>query len=157
MNANSFNTILNVTVLEKMGEVSGIFDILVKKHTDNNLKESIIKSLRHDSEKNRHGLHVLKENPSKESSEIDFKYSPTFYRQRLSQTKFPYKISDTIELIDAFSCMGSRFGLQPLSVFVEVFQSSCIKDKIWANVYYVADSEIPACSIKVTTLTKSIN
>ena len=157
MNTNSSNKVINITVIEKTGEVNGIFDILVKKHTDNNLKENIIKSLRHDNEKNKHGRHVLKENPNRESSEIDFNYSPTFYRQKLSKTKFPYKISDTVELIDAFSCIGSRFGLKPLSVFVEVYQSTCGNNRIWANIYYVSDSEIPACIIKTTTITKFID
>lgn len=61
----------------------------------------------------------------------------------------PYQLTDTITVIDAFTCIGSRFGLDTLSVIVEVCQSNCGEERIWANIYYAADSEIPACVIKI--------
>ena len=156
MNNNNSNMALNIIILEKTGEISGIFDVIVKKYTDN-IEKDILKTLRYDKEKNTHGPHVLKENLNEESSKIDFKYAPTFYRQTLSKNKLPYRVSDTVELIDTFSCIGSRFGLKPLSVFIEVYQSTCDKYKIWADIYYVADSEIPACTIKAITILKIID
>ena len=157
MDINNSNIIIEITILEKIGEVNGIFDVIIKKYINENIEKDIIKSLKYDKEKNMCGPHVLKENPNIKSSEVDFEYPPTFYRQSLSKNKLPYKISNTVELIDTFSCIGSRFGLKPLSVFVEIYRSTCGYHRIWANIYYVADSEIPACTIKAITIVKTIN
>ena len=66
--------------------------------------------------------------------------------------KLPYKLTDTIKVIDAFVCSGSRFGLSLLTeVLVEICESNCANNTIWANIYHVADSEIPVSIITVST------
>ncbi len=145
---------INTTVLEKTGEVTGIFDIITMKITVDNrekLKKEIIKVLRYDREENMHSKYILPKNPSKDSSKVVFLYGPAMYRQAIAACPLPHKIEKTVKIIDTFTCIGSRFGLQPLSVFVEVCQSTCGEKRIWAKIYYVADSEIPACTIKATT------
>ena len=105
-------------------------------------EKAILDYLRYDNERG------LDRNPSIKPIEVVFHYTPVYYRQRIA-ARLPYRLTDTITVIDAFACMGTRFGLKPLMVFVEVYKSSCGENRIWANIFYVADSEIPICTIKV--------
>ena len=147
--------LIHTTVLEKTGIVNGTFDVLV---SDKKIeKEEILKALRIDREEGIHSKYMIDKNPSKDPKEIEFFYEPTRCRQKISTGKLPCKISTTINLIDAFVCLGSRFGLQPLNVFVEVYQSTCGYRGIWAKIYYVADSEIPVCIITAKTYTRNID
>ena len=144
---------LYVTVLEKIGIVNGTFDVIVSKLDD--IKKEILTSLRLDREADIHGKHMVGKNPSKDPKDIEFHYNPTYYRQHLAAS-IPFKVEPTIELIDAFACIGSRFGLQPLNVFVEVYQSTCGYNPIWAKIFYVADSEIAICTIIANTYRRTM-
>ncbi len=137
--------IIHTTILEKTGDVNGIYNVFTSKEEITN--EEIIESLRFDNEEHMYSKHMLDKNPSKDSSEINFNSNAVHYRQELAATKLPYRIQPTVDLIDSFVCLGSRFGLQPLNVFVEIYQSTD-NNKIWAKIFYVADSEIPACIIR---------
>lgn len=148
-------------VFKKKGDVSGVYGLLPKSPLINSsdLKENktinrqaILNYFRYDREEGTCGPLWPDKNPSKDPKDIDFYYHPVYYRQRIA-SKIPYKISDTVTLIDVFTCLGSRFGLESLQVFVEVYESSCGSERIWANIYYVADSEVPACIIEVNEFT----
>ncbi len=147
--------LIHTIVLQKTGEVNGVFDVLI---SDKKIeREEIIKSLRYDRENGIHSKHMIGKNPSRNSEEIEFYYTPTMYRKELAATNLPYKVEPTVNLVDAFSCLGSRFGLQPLNVFVEVYQSTSGYRRIWAKIYYVADSEIPVCTITAEVYTKNVD
>lgn len=111
-------------------------------------EKDILDLLRRDHERNFGDTSISVANPSKESTEIDFRYNPVFYRQTIADN-LPFRLTATIKVIDSFACMGTRFGLKPLMVFVEVYKSSTGENRIWANIFYVADSEIPICTIRV--------
>jgi hypothetical protein len=150
-----------VMVLRQIGDVSQIYGVLpdhsskinnmtsrgeYKQYKKEN-KESILKCLRYDNEK---GLdRIPTTNPSKDTKDVIFHYNPVYYRQAIANN-LPYQITNTITVIDSFACLGSRFGLQELMVFVEVYESSCGDGRIWAHIFYVADSEVPVCTIMVT-------
>lgn len=107
---------------------------------------AILDYLRYDNEC---GLdRVPNTNPSIHSAKVVFHYNPVYYRQKIANN-LPYKLTDTITVIDSFACLGSRFELRQLMVFVEVYKSLCGENRIWANIFYVADSEIPICTIRV--------
>ena len=144
--------LLNLLVFEQRGDVSSIFAITPavaydKKDSNNINKEKILEMFRRDSEANMYG-NVIDKNPSLDISTIKFYYTPIMEKQQ-KYKKLPYQLTSTITVIDAFTCIGSRFGLDTLSVVVEVCQSNCGVHDIWANIYYVADSEIPATTINV--------
>lgn len=145
--------LLTLLVFEQKGSVNGIFAITPaiaynKDDAKELNKKKILEILRHDREENLHGKHVLDKNPSEDLSTIKFYYNPVMEKQQ-KYKNLPYKLTDTITVIDAFTCIGSRFRLDTLSVIVEVCQSNCGEERIWANIYYVADSETPVCVIKI--------
>jgi hypothetical protein len=53
-----------------------------------------------------------------------------------------------IWIYDAFSCMGDKFNLKDLNVFVELKYSNMSCGILWAEIYYVADCIIPAMIIR---------
>ena len=141
--------LLTLLVFEQKGSINDTFAIVpATANNKDNFKElnkkKILEMLRHDRERNLQSG----ENPSKDLSIIKFYYNPVMEKQQ-KYKNLPYQLTDTITVIDAFICRGSRFGLAPLSVIVEVCQSNCGEKRIWANIYYVADSEIPACVIRI--------
>jgi len=84
-------------------------------------------------------------NPSVEPSTVKFLYTPVMYKQA-KYAELPYK-EGTYTVVDAFACSGTRFYMDSLQVFVEVCKSDMGERRIWANVYYVSDSVIPAIVI----------
>lgn len=151
-----------VIILEQIGVINQIYGILpdhlcavnnkTTKVEYDELKakneKAILNYLRYDTEREFRDTNISVANLSKDSTEVDFRYNPVFYRQKIA-ADIPFKLTPTITVIDAFACMGTRFGLKPYQVFVEVYKSSCGENRIWANIFYVADSEIPICIIKV--------
>ena len=145
--------LITVLIFKQKGNVNNIFAIgpavaHTKIGSKNINKKKILETLRYDREKRSYGKNVLNENPSEDLSKVKFYYSPVMEKQQ-KYKNLPYQLTDTITVIDAFTCIGSRFGLDTLRVIVEVCQSNCGDQRIWANIYYVADSEIPACVIEV--------
>jgi hypothetical protein len=145
--------LLNLLVFDQKGDVNSIFAIIPaiaydKEDSKTKNKEQILERLRHDSEANVYGKHVIDKNPSLDISTVKFYYTPLMEKQQ-KYKKLPCQLTSTITVIDAFTCIGSRFGLDTLSVIVEVCQSNCGLHDIWANIYYVADSEIPATTINI--------
>ena len=140
--------VLEIIILVKQGEVNGIFDIIPTFPNDEKIEEKIVEALRKDREKDVIGWLVPEENPSKNIEEIDFRYLPTMEKQNLYAEGFPVKIGKSEEIIDAFTCFGSRFGLKVPSVIVEIHKSLCGGPHYWACVYYAADSQAPACIIR---------
>ena len=145
--------LIEILVFEQEGESNGVLAIMPavaynKKDKHKRDKEKILEILRYDREKEVYGAYGLDKNPSRDISTIEFYYSPFMEKQKKFQT-LPYQITDTIQVIDVFTCIGSRFGLKPLSVIVEVCESNCGNNPIWANVYYIANSETPAIIIRV--------
>ena len=142
-------------IFEQTGEVNSVFDILssVPLNTKGSMKknkQNILKNLRRDREEDIIGPLVPDKNPSEDISTVEFYYTPCMVKQKnYRPSNLPYKLSETIQVIDAFTCIGSRFGLKSLSVIVEVCQSNCGGNHIWANIYYVANSEVPASTIRV--------
>lgn len=146
-------SLLNLLVFEQRGKVNSIFTIIPaiaydKKNSEERNKEKILEIFRHDYEKGTYVKYVLDENPSKDISTIEFYYNPLMEKQK-KYKNLPYQLTDTIQVIDTFTCLGARFGLDSLSVIVEVCQSNCRDHGIWANIYYVADSEVPVTVITV--------
>ena len=147
--------LIHTAVLEKTGIVNGTFEVIVSENPVHS--REILEALRVDREEGVHSKYMIGKNPSKNPKEIEFLYEPTLCRQKLATAKLPCKVSSTVNLIDAFVCIGSRFRLQPLNVFVEVYQSTCGYKGIWAKIYYVADSEIPVCIITAKIYTRNID
>lgn len=148
---------LNIYIFEKKGEVSGVYGVISRiplkdgqtvEEVQKANKQVILDYFRFDREKGVYGAGVPDINPSKDSKDVKLLYDPVFYRQKIAR-EIPHKISNTVTLIDSFACFGTRFGLKNIRVFVEVYESNCGPQRIWANIYYVADSEIPACIITV--------
>lgn len=145
--------LLNLLVFEQKGKVNSIFAMMPaiaydKEDSGKKNKEKILEMFRYDREENTYGKYVLDKNPSEDISTIEFYYSPLMGKQK-KYKNLPYQLTNTIQVIDTFTCIGSRFGLDSLSVIVEICQSNCGKNDIWANIYYIADSEIPATVITV--------
>jgi hypothetical protein len=135
------------------GCVSGVFGIVPcadsrDQDAEKKDEEAILAMLRCDREKGLCGQGIPASNPSLDPSTVEFIYKPAMYKQKLYSRQFPFSIASSYGIIDAFVCLGSRFGLQQLQVFVEVCKSNCGDGRIWANIYYVSDSEIPACIIE---------
>ena len=147
-------SLLNLLVFEQKGKVNSIFNIVPaiaydKKDSEEKNKEKILKIFRYDREEKVCGRYsLITKNPSENISTVKFYYSPLMEKQVKYKT-LPYQLTGTVEVIDAFTCLGTRFGLDSLSVIVEICQSNCGEHYIWANIYYVADSEIPALVITV--------
>ena len=145
--------LLNLLVFEQKGDVNSIFSIIpaiaydAKDSNDKN-KKQILETLRYDREANVCGKYAIDKNPSLNISTIKFYYTPLMEKQQ-KYKKLPYQLTSTITVIDTFTCLGSRFGLRQLSVLVEVYESHCGAHDIWANVYYSANSEIPAVTINI--------
>ena len=153
--------LINLLVLSMQGEVNGNFAVIpradprVKSAQD--IDEAKIKEvLRNDREKNLHGSGVPEENPSLDPSSVEFYYATTMDKKKLYASGFPINMG-TYDIIDAFVCLGSRFGLRQLRVFVEVCHSRMGRGQYWANVYYVADSQVPACIITAEPYTVSLD
>jgi len=149
--------VLKIIALEKQGSTSGIFAMIPfwrdmeKVDTDEVtafVRERVLERLRFDREEHLCGAHVLDKNPSCDPSEVHFYYTATMEKQAIYRN-LPHDVGESYRIIDAFVCLGSRFGLDPLQVFVEVCESKLGGGRIWANVYYVADSEVPVCVIHV--------
>ena len=150
---------MEVIVFEQTGKVNNVYGVIKsnankinRETTKEEIKElheqnekAILDYFRYDQEKSIVGVQP---NPSKETGSIEFYYTPTLIKQEIAKN-LPYKLTETVTIIDSFACQGTRFGLQPLVVFVEVCQSNCGNNRIWANIYYAADSEIPCSIIKV--------
>jgi len=146
--------LLDLLVFEQTGKVNSIFTIIPaiaydKKDSGEKNKEKILEVFRYDYGEKTYSKYVPDENPSKDISTVEFCYNPLLEKQK-KYKNLPYPITNTIQVIDAFACLGTRFGLDSLSVIVEVCQSNCREHRIWANIYYVADSEVPATIITVT-------
>lgn len=85
-----------------------------------------------------------------EPQEVEFFYLPAMQRQRMYEN-LPFNTGLSYSIVDAFACSGARFGLKDIQVFVEICESACGKNPLWANIYYVADSQKPAA---IATLQK---
>jgi len=147
--------IVRTLVFVMQGCVSGVFSIIPfvwdsekTSGDDHNafVRKQVIDELRKDREKGV--VPGPGENPSRDPSTVEFFFTATMEKQRIYRN-LPHRVGDSYDIIDAFVCLGSRFELKPLQVFVEVCQSRLRNDELWANVYYVADSQIPACVIHV--------
>lgn len=148
---------IKVHVLRIEGTVNKTFHIIPQltfagkgMEAQEELEELVKSELRRDREENLSGPLVPDRNPTESALKPQYFYQPTQNRQALYKHGFPVRMG-TYSIIDAFSCMGSRFGLSGLSVFVELCRSNMGDKRLWANVYYVADSELPACIIRVET------
>jgi len=87
------------------------------------------------------GKHVM--DPVKD---VQFYYTPTMQRQAVYlewQQKKVISLSFSVNLIHVFATSGKYFGLHDITVFVEVKESQCGDARLWAEVYYVADSQVP--------------
>lgn len=145
--------LLNMFIFKQTGAVNNILYILPaiaynQKDAKKKNEKKILELLRYDHEEKLGGKYVLDRNPSEDLSTIEFHYNPVMEKQQ-KYRNLPYHLTNTITVIDAFTCIGSRFGLNTLSVIVEVCQSNCGDQHIWANIYYVADSEVPASVIEI--------
>lgn len=144
--------LLYVYVLRVEGRVNGIFALIPQvdyrvegaAQTD---EDRIKEVLRYDREQNLIGMYVPDKNPSQDPSVVRMYYTPSMARQQLYASGFPINMGP-YNIIDAFVCLGSRFGLDPLQVYVELCRSDFGEGMYWANVYYVATPELPACVIK---------
>ena len=137
-------------LFEQRGRVNDIFAILPaiaynRKDAKERNRKIILDAFRLDREVR---MPDEKKNPSKNILDIKFHYNP-FMEKQFKYTKLPYELTDTINIIDIFVCSGSRFSLKPLMVVVEVCESKCTSNPIWANIYYVANSEIPVSTITI--------
>lgn len=146
--------LLSLLVFDQKGSVNDIFAIMPaiaydKKDNEKKNKEEILQIFRRDREVGVFGGCGPTENPSLNISTIEFYYTPLMEKQR-KYKKLPYQLTSTIQVIDVFTCLGSRFGLEPLSVLVEICESNCGVHSIWANIYYAADGEVPASIITIT-------
>jgi len=145
--------IVRLLIFLKQGETSGVYtvrpspDPLTVEDWQERKEKIIIEALRHDWEERTYGGGIPEKNPSEDPDRIELFYTPVRQKQALYKG-LPAKM-DSYQIIDAFTCLGSRFDLKGLSVFVEICRSDMGGARYWANIYYVADSEIPACIIKV--------
>lgn len=133
-----------IVVLHQTGEVSRVLTAFTVPFGEDYLK-LFCDRLRHDWEKSVYGAGLPIDNPSEDPSTVKFFYRPCMDRQ-FKYRKLPYK-EGTYDVVDAFACLGSRFYMHGVQVFVEVCKSNMGGRRIWANIYYVADSEIPAARI----------
>ena len=127
----------------------GIFRSLLVPHRSD-YTNKVLEILRHDWEGGVHGGGFPKSNPTLDSDEMRFYYWPTMQKKAM-YANLPFTCG-SYQIIDAFVCLGERFGFKALQVFVEVCKSDMGGERLWANVYYVADSEVPVGTIKVTEL-----
>lgn len=92
-------------------------------------------------------------NPSVAVSSAEFYHRPFIEKQKAYQ-ELPVE-KDNHTVIDAFLCFGTRFGLKHLIVLVEVCR--CPKFNYWANIYYVADSIVPAAILRSEEWTMTLD
>jgi hypothetical protein len=118
--------------------------------------KEIIEFLRDDHEKRTYGNGVPDENPSLGVEVVNFYYTPTLEKKKLYSKGFPV-VQDTYDILDAFVCLGSRFGLEARQVIVEVCSSRMGDRRVWANIYYVVDSVLPVSVICSQELDVSLN
>jgi hypothetical protein len=95
---------------------------------------------------------VGKDYAAKDPQSIEFHYLPTMGRQEIYK-RLPYKeppFSGEVFIYDAFACVGDKFNLKDLAVFVELKYSSMACGILWAEIYYVGDCLVPAMIIRPT-------
>jgi hypothetical protein len=141
-----------ICIFEQKGDVSGVYYVLPlmdstkdPEHEKKNEKV-ILDALRHDHEANLIGR-VPKNNPSCDPAAIKFYYTGTMYRQKLYST-LPVVLPDRI-LIDVFTCLGSRFGLEQRNIFVEVYKNKTLNSDYYAHIMYVVSPERIASIISI--------
>ena len=78
---------------------------------------------------------------------VDFGYGPWRIKQRTYEY-LPLTIDKYITLVEAFTCVGDKFGLKDIQVVVEIKTSSTGTFRTWAEIYYVYDAQIPALIIE---------
>lgn len=149
------NIYLPVYILRSVGVVNDLFDVFPAPEDDSReATEAVLKErLRFDREETLQGIGVPDSNPSLDPSVVKYLYGPSMSRQRLYQRRFPIQM-DGYEILDAFVCLGSRFGLKTLQCYVELCRGG---HGYWVNVYYVADSVSPDLRIDVTRAIPSYN
>lgn len=137
-----------ILIFEQTGNVSGVSGIVptVPGDTDRQRKD-VLSHLRYDYERNICGANMPKSNPSQNPAKVKFVTYPFMYKQERAKS-IPLKISQTVTLIDSFTCSGSRFGLDSITVIVEVYESTYGGNHFWAEIFYVADCETPVCIIR---------
>jgi hypothetical protein len=105
---------------------------------------AIVEAIRFDREanvSNAFGTHLNPTLPAK-----------TFYlnddRQFQKVTMYQHLPADVgnHQVVDAFMCYGSRFGLTPILVYVELHQSGW---RYWVEIFYGCEADIPAAIIDV--------
>lgn len=137
-----------ILILEQTGNVSGVFGVIPTAFMDmDKQRKDVLSHLRHDYEKNIHGAGAPKSNPSQNPAKVKFVTYPFMYKQERARN-IPLKISQTVTLIDSFTCLGSRFELDSLTVIVEVYESTYGGNYFWAEIFYAHSCEIPACIIR---------
>lgn len=84
---------------------------------------------------------------------VKFYFLPTMTKQE-TYRHLPYRVerlpiykSETY-IYDAFACVGDKFNLKDILVFVELKYSTIGEGILWAEIYYVADCLIPAMIIR---------
>ena len=133
-----------IIVVNMVGQVNRLITAFTVPYGEEYVKK-FCDIVRHDWEKTVYGTGLPNPNPSVESWRVKFLYTPVMYKQA-KYANIPYK-EGTYTVVDAFACVGTRFYMDRLQVFVEVCKSDMGDRRIWANVYYVSDSVIPAIVI----------
>lgn len=133
-----------IVVLHQTGAVNRVLTAFIVPFGENYV-ELFCDRIRYDWEKSVHGGGLPIDNPSEGPSTVKFYYTPCMAKQA-KYAKIPYK-EGSYDVVDAFVCLGSRFYMDSIQVFVEVCKSNMDSQRLWANIYYVADSEIPASRI----------
>ena len=81
-----------------------------------------------------------------------FYYTPWMNKQALYDRvarEGRISVGPDIELIDSFICLGGKFNLANIQCSVEVKSSSMGGGIVWAEIYHVADSQVPSAIIRV--------
>jgi len=140
--------LVSVYIFEQRGVVSGVYNILPKtniknhKHSKIN-RQAIIDVFRQDCESANYGMEHIGENPSRDVSSLKSIHKcayfpvPTSTRLKLYE-KLPIMLPDR-KIIDVFTCFGSRFGLEPKTVFVEI--CCTLSGEYYANLMYTENPD----------------
>lgn len=91
--------------------------------------------------------HYNKDYSTEEPKLLKFGYGPWLIKQQMYKN-IPIRMDEYITLIDAFTCTGDKFGLKDIQVVVEVKISTTGTFRTWAEVYYIADAQIPSLIIE---------
>jgi len=142
--------VFTATSYGKTTSLIAISDIVDTYYTFEDLKKDFCKRLR-DLNTNLFGVGIeVGSLKAKDPRECHFfMYTPVFEKQKLYQ-KIPFVINEETKttLIDAFACIGTKFGLDSLDCFVEIKSSEMGSGIVWAEVYYVSNSLYPALIIE---------